>query len=176
MAAGYSAGYGDVTRASRSRLRRAASTRPSASHIAPPAGLPLTPQPQAPTLPGPLLPLAPPLPVALVARSPPLPFPLPLEVAVAVASDPDELLAFPPDPPLPPAPPPPLLAPLLIAPPTPVPLALPLPLAPLLAELLAVVLLAPQTPLPHVPPGHAVPSGSAGVEHVPLCTSQVPAA
>ena len=142
MAAGYSAGYGDVTRASRSRFLRAASTRPSASHIAPPAGLPLTPQPQAPTLPGPLLLLDPPLPVALVARSPPLPFPLEVEVEVevAVASDPEVLLAFPPDPPLPSAPPPPLLALLLIAPPTPVPLAL----APLLllAELLAVAITA----------------------------------
>ena len=171
MAAGYRARYGDVVRAWRSRFRRAASTSPSASHIAPPAGLPLTPQPHAPTLPGPLLLLLdPPLPVALVATSPPLP--LPLEVAVAPDPDPVAPLALPPDSPLPPAPPPPLLALLLIAPPAPLPLA---PLL-LLAALLAVVLPTPQTPLLHVPPGHTVPSGSAGVEHVPLCAAQVPAA
>jgi hypothetical protein len=114
-----------------------------------------------------------------VALSPPLP--LAIELAVDVESAPVPLvplplpLALPPDPPLPPAPVPPLplLALLLAFPPTPVPLALVLPL---LAALLAVVLPAPQTPLLHVPPGHTVPSGKAGVEHVPLCTLQVPAA
>jgi hypothetical protein len=133
------------------------------------------PHPQLPTLPGPLSPLAPPLPVALVAAAPPSPLavddvapaPVPVPAPAPVAP-----LAL--DPPLPPAPVvlAPLLLPLLLddAPPAPLPLAL------LLLALLAVVLAAPHAPLWHVPPGHGVPSGSAGFEHPPPGAAHVPAA
>jgi hypothetical protein len=110
------------------------------------------------------------------AGEPAVPPPVPAELVLVVVPEaspelddtvtPEELLELAGDPPLPPPP----------EPPAPAELELAAPPAPLLDELeLPPSGTAMHVPAVQVPPGHAVPSGAVGFEHVPEVVSHVPA-